>query len=72
MNDLWCIHVAGPDTVIPQPDKDTAVRRASEWNAQMSDRAQALICCRAMPWPYSRESHAASLAKHGGQPEDIC
>jgi len=79
MNELWCIFVSGPGTVIPQPDFWTAAERAIEWSQGMlaSHRRDPspydpCMYCNVIQWPHSPESHAAGLAEHGGKPEDIC
>ena len=79
MTELWCVHVLGPDTVIAQPDKQTAEKRAGEWNAgiakmQARDPSQydPKLECVVEPWPWTADGHAKELAEHGGKPEDIC
>ncbi len=79
-DELWCVHVQGPDTVIAMPDKATAELRAGEWNAvvaaSLARRAATphdpVIHCEATRWPWSIDGHAKDLAKHGGNPEDFC
>ena len=77
-SELWCVHVEGPDSLIPQPDRETAERRAKEWNSGialsgvLNHENSPHIHCKAIPWAYTAASHAASLAEHGGQPSDIC
>ncbi len=82
MDALWCVHVLGPDSIIAQPDYPTAVRRAQQWIAVFADIASrtppekaiyAPIChCNVIPWNGTPAEHAAELAEHGGEPEDIC
>lgn len=79
MTNLYCIHVLGPDSLIPQPDFWTAARRANEWSADMLKRHEAdpspydpHMYCNVIEWPHSPESHAEELKRHGGEPEDIC
>lgn len=70
---LWCIHVIGPETLIPQPDRDTAQRRCEEWNDRIAKQGNAdTISCEVEWWPLSRGTHARELELHGGQPRDIC
>ena len=79
MSELWCIHVHGPDSVIAQPDRETALRRAHAWNsvwllkmcADMHPHDPVLWAVPA-PWPHSAAAHAASLASHGGEPSEVC
>lgn len=76
--ELWCVHVEGPDSLIVQPDRETAERRAKKWNegiaksGVLNHENSPHIHCKAIPWTGSAETHAASLAEHGGQPDDIC
>lgn len=82
---LWCVHLRGPDTLIAQPDWNTACHRAETWNEQvrnMDERERAAGETGTMPsdvleyvvevWPHSPEGHAESLAKDGGDPKDHC
>ena len=72
---LTCVHVLGPDTLIAQPDMETAKRRAEEWNASFPKRRvpnDIVFRCEVEPWPYSAKAHADDLAHHGGSPDDIC
>src|SRR5690606_35641309 len=70
---LWCVHVLGPDTVIPQPDKATAEKHAAKWNAQIAKmfaqiakmferrprtELDSILECVVEPWPYDAEGHA--------------
>lgn len=77
--ELWCVHVQGPDTLIAQPSKEAAEQRATEWNKRIVAIAarephpyDPQIECVATVWPWSDEGHALDLAKHNGEPEDIC
>ncbi len=36
------------------------------------DIGEVLLECHVEPYPYSAESHAEELSKHGGEPEDLC
>jgi hypothetical protein len=74
------VHVQGPDTLVAQPDRETAERRAAEQNAVIEKIMEArepspydpMLHCVARPWPYTAKGHAEDLAKHGGNPEDWC
>ena len=79
---LWCVHIQGPDSIIAMPDRETADKRAAEWNDMFTkmiagvppDRREFYPTMKAevIPYPYSAEGHAKQLAAHGGNPEDIC
>ncbi len=77
---LWCVHVLGPDTVIPQSSRAVAEARAELWNGDIEEMMNRrgpsafdpVIRCVAEPYPYSAEGHARGLAEHGGEPEDLC
>lgn len=67
----WCVHVLGPDDLIPMPDHATAVRAADRFNtwwqkyrATRQDDGAALpgtpVIVR--PWPYAPDEHASALA----------
>ncbi len=79
MATLWCIHVQGPDSLIAQPDRETADKRAAEWQAGF-DALMArdpspndpVLKAAVIEWPGAADSHAEDLAEHGGNPEDIC
>jgi hypothetical protein len=66
---LWCVHVSGPDDVIPAPDEATAIRWAERVNAGLrellADRPaheyDPVIKAVAAPWPHSREAHAEGV-----------
>lgn len=79
MSALWCVHILGPDTMIAQPDRETAERRAAEWNrmfaelgAKNSSPHDPKLEARVVAWPYTAASHAADVLMHGGSPKDIC
>jgi hypothetical protein len=71
----WCVHVIGPDDLIPMPDHATAVRAANRFNrwwrnylARRSDDGVDLPPVPAVvrPWPYSADDpddHAKALAE---------
>ena len=75
---LWCVHVYGPDSLVAQPDFETAVARAKEqqdyidswYNDREVTEHDPIVFCWAEPWPWSEDRHAADLAEHGGNPED--
>jgi len=80
---LWCVAVHGPGNIIAQPSKEIAEQRAAKWNEGIAKSAERfrerypgedvpLIECHVQPWPWSAEMHADAVAKHGGEPEDIC
>lgn len=61
----WCVHVLGPDDMVPAPSHDAAVARANEINkATFGRRGPDDVLCfaYAAPWPYSDDEHAASIA----------
>lgn len=77
--ELWCVHLQGPDTIIPQPDHESAVKRAAEMNATI-ERVWATVkpsefnplkpVASVIPYTGTAEHHAAGVAEHGGNPED--
>lgn len=77
MTDLWALHVAGPDDVVPMPDRATAQARADEVNAiAAAYRARPdaspddpPVSASVVPWDGTPEDHAESVAEHGGQYE---
>lgn len=76
---LWCIHVIGPDTIIPQPSKEIAEQRAAEKNAFLREMLardaipnDPHIECEVIEYPGKPEYHASGLAEHGGNPKDWC
>lgn len=76
---LWCVHIHGPDSLIAQPDLETAERRAKEWGAMFRDIMannpspyDPLLRAVVIRWPGTAETHAEDIAEHGGSPEDIC
>ena len=76
---LWAIHVQGPDSIIPQPDKDTADKRAAAWQAS-SDALMAkdphpydpIIKFVVVKYDGGYETWRAEIDDHGGNPEDVC
>ena len=74
--ELWCIHVQGPDTLIPQPNESTARQRAEAWNQSFETLVtqgpyEPRVRCVVEKWPYSFAQHALALEDHGGEPDDI-
>lgn len=62
VNELWCLHVLGPDDVHPAPSKEEAERAAkflSEY--YRDDPMDPPISFEAIPWMHSPESHAEGL-----------
>lgn len=62
---LWCVHVFGPDDVIPAPDQEAAKRWAARLNKQFVSILtkdphphDPIIRAEAAPWPWSAEAHA--------------
>lgn len=70
---LWCMHIAGPDDVHAAPDFWTAVAWSAELNAVLAKKALAEkwgddedmppTQASAQPWPWSADLHAKSLAE---------
>lgn len=77
---LWCVHVLGPDTLIAQPSHLAAEQFAATHNRMIEaaysrdepSEFDPIIWCVVIPWTGSPEGHSADLARHGGNPEDIC
>lgn len=79
---LWAVHVQGPDTIVAMPDKETAERRAKEWQEMSDDLIASVdhtirhlyspIKCVAIEWPYDADSHAFQVGEHDGNPTDVC
>lgn len=65
---LWCVHILGPDDVYPAPSKAEAERAVAHmqgfWQERHpADAALGMIGFEAMPWPYSPGSHAKSVGE---------
>lgn len=77
--ELWCVHVLGPDSLIAQPDKASAERRAAEYNEQFRrllsrdpSPNDPVLRAEVEVWPWVPEAHAEGIAEHGGNPKEIC
>lgn len=75
---LWCVHVQGPDSLIAQPDRETADKRAAEWQAGFDAMLardpspnDPVLKAVVIEWPYTSRAHAECVAIHGGAPEDL-
>ena len=70
---LWCVHIAGPDELHAAPDYWTALGWAADLNAFMVKRAAAeqwaadenwpRVQAIVQPWPWTSEQHAESLKR---------
>ncbi|MFM0196691.1 hypothetical protein PQQ65_26665 [Paraburkholderia strydomiana] len=62
---LWCVHIEGPDDFIAMASREAAQREASAINAyvERSGQAQSAAHTRAvaMEWPFTPEGHARAL-----------
>jgi hypothetical protein len=80
MGRLWCVWVMGPDTIIAQPTRRLAEARAALWQESIDRRFiqdppteyDPCVYCVVKPWEGSADSHAENLARHRGEPGDIC
>lgn len=70
MTDLWCVHIIGPDDLIPAPDRGTAERWADKANeyinqklAENPDFADPRIEAEVILWPYTPEGHAEGVSE---------
>ncbi|GHB47759.1 hypothetical protein GCM10007094_41320 [Pseudovibrio japonicus] len=62
----WCMHVVGPDDVIPAESYAAALKMADEHNAHyIASMERTDVCTVAVPaiWPWSEEDHAEQLSK---------
>lgn len=57
---LWCLHLQGPDEVIPAPTQAHAQKAADAINAYDDT---GLVRAIAAPWPHSDQSHADDVGK---------
>ncbi|WP_084515477.1 hypothetical protein [Burkholderia sp. WSM2230] len=62
---LWCVHIEGPDDFIAADSRDAAEREASAINAYIEGSGEghsdAPVRAVAMEWPFTPESHARAL-----------
>ncbi len=63
---LWCMHVLGPDDVIPMVSYSDALKTSKEHNQalfELIDQDQNNILCFAYPapWPHDAQSHADAM-----------
>ena len=66
--ELWCIHIEGPDDIVAMPHRLLAERDARLMNDNWRNRANPsendpLFRAVAKPWPYSPEQHAEDMAR---------
>jgi hypothetical protein len=70
VSDLWCLHLRGPDDLIPAPSEQHARQKAERLQAhweRMSPKDDPYwpnIDAVAAPWPYTPEGHAEGLQEH--------
>lgn len=62
---LWCVHIEGPDDFLAAESKEAAEREASAINAYIQQSGEghrdAPVRAVAMEWPFTPESHARAL-----------
>ncbi|XUW92399.1 hypothetical protein OH764_21540 [Burkholderia sp. M6-3] len=62
---LWCVHIEGPDDFIAMASREAAQREASAINEYVERSGQAQGAARAravaMEWPFPPEGHARAL-----------
>lgn len=70
MTELWCIHVHGPDDLIPMPDREFAEQKLIDFEvgwakhlARHPDWGLTEHPVEIMPWPHTAAEHAEDLAK---------
>ena len=67
MSDLWCVHLRGPDDLIPAPSADAALAKAERlqtyWDrmSPKNDPYWPDIGATAGPWPGTPKRHAEAL-----------
>jgi hypothetical protein len=64
MTQLWCIHLYGPDDLIPAPsevDAHRGKRLITDYWAKHPNHIEPAIQIEVEPWPYTAESHAEGL-----------
>jgi hypothetical protein len=62
MTDLWCVHVEGPDDMLPMPSKEAAEKEAERMNEAWRNRREPSewdpnFKAVAKLWPYSMQEH---------------
>ena len=61
-DELWCLHVLGPDDLHPAPSKEAAERAAEHLSRYYGGKQMdPPISFEAKLWPYSAESHAQDV-----------
>jgi hypothetical protein len=64
MDKLWCVHIYGPDSILPTADREEAEQRAAEINRSLpEDSGGVLFKAMAKPWPFTPESHNEAIKK---------
>jgi hypothetical protein len=62
---LWCVHIEGPDDFVAAVSKEAAEREASAINAYAErggqGRGAAPVRAVAMQWPFTPEAHARAV-----------
>ena len=63
MDELWCVHVNGPDDVHAAPSKAEAERAAAHLNAYFSQEPldDLRVSAEVILWPWPPASHADSV-----------
>ena len=63
---LWCVHVTGADDVHPMPSRAEALEEANALNMVICrathEEGDPVLWAIVTEWPYTPESHAASVA----------
>lgn len=55
---MWALHIAGPDDMIPAPSKGLAQAAADLLNSHFKGEVSGvMLSASVIPWPYSPESH---------------
>lgn len=61
---LWCVHILGPDSMMPAKDLEEAKLKAAEFNrGRPEDMGDVLLTALPSVWPFSKEAHEKELAK---------
>lgn len=77
--ELWCVHVPGPDDVYAAVSRDAAEEHADALNVAMArfndrhprtenDPSEESMVAVVVRWPWDAESHAADVRKWGSAP----